>query len=517
MVQNRIHRKRGLYLCLISLVGLISVVLLLATQPSKASDSLEHDSMTQLDNAVCSVLGTHSDIQSALDDTLCEVLNILSGIFTGTFTTKHSISIHGQGATITAIDGNNNTPVFKILAGHQVTITDLAIRNGRDPDPGNPDTGGGIYNAGNLTLTNCSLENNLAMGGGIFNDGGYIRITNSRFIGNSGAGVWSVGNGRVFVQNSLFSDNSYTAVNNEGELVVLDTSEITGTTGSGIRNDENSHFVIRHTTVRNNEIGSGGGIYNNGVMTITNSVIDRNSSQSAGGGILQFNINARVTISNSTLSRNHAEREGGGIAGFGTVEVYNSTIHNNTAVNDGGGFYMLSGYKNIVNSTISNNSTDGNGGGIYVGGDWDILNSTIYSNSATLGGGLFIDGGVTVDNSIIGMSSGGDCYVNSGIINIDSYNLDTDDSCVAATKVDYLGIAPLANNGGSTSTHKLLPNSPAIDSGDDNPCPPNDQRGEVRPYDGDDDGLATCDVGSFELQVSDLGPDYPVFLPMINK
>ena len=47
-------------------------------------------------------------------------------------------------------------------------------------------------------------------------------------------------------------------------------------------------------------------------------------------------------------------------------------------------------------------------------------------------------------------------------------------------------------------THALLPGSPAIDAaiGD---CPDHDQRGAPRPQDGNDDGVAVCDLGAFEL------------------
>ncbi|MCP4568533.1 MAG: hypothetical protein GY841_13225, partial [FCB group bacterium] len=54
--------------------------------------------------------------------------------------------------------------------------------------------------------------------------------------------------------------------------------------------------------------------------------------------------------------------------------------------------------------------------------------------------------------------------------------------------------------GGSTPTHALLSPSPAIDVVPlAAACPPDDQRGAARPQDGDGDGEARCDAGSFEL------------------
>src|SRR5439155_790888 len=72
---------------------------------------------------------------------------------------------------------------------------------------------------------------------------------------------------------------------------------------------------------------------------------------------------------------------------------------------------------------------------------------------------------------------------------------------------------PLQDNGGPTPTHALLPGSPAIDAdGSDCPPPATDQRGFPRPVDGNDDGVATCDIGAYELGGTAPGcPKTPTF------
>ena len=63
--------------------------------------------------------------------------------------------------------------------------------------------------------------------------------------------------------------------------------------------------------------------------------------------------------------------------------------------------------------------------------------------------------------------------------------------------------AVLANNGGPTQTHALLPGSPAIDVGSsDCPPPATDQRGVSRPQDADGFAGADCDIGAFELEAA---------------
>jgi hypothetical protein len=76
-------------------------------------------------------------------------------------------------------------------------------------------------------------------------------------------------------------------------------------------------------------------------------------------------------------------------------------------------------------------------------------------------------------------------------------NLVSDDSCgVAATgdvRTSTPLLGPLADNGGPTPTHLLLPGSPALDVGDGTSCPEFDQRGVSRPQ-----GSA-CDSGAVEM------------------
>ena len=76
-------------------------------------------------------------------------------------------------------------------------------------------------------------------------------------------------------------------------------------------------------------------------------------------------------------------------------------------------------------------------------------------------------------------------------------------------------LAPLADNGGPTSTHSLRFDSPAINTAnpactfddDGDPATPEvpltiDQRGFTRPVDDDADGDSECDIGAFELNAT---------------
>ena len=257
----------------------------------------------------------------------------------------------------------------------------------------------------------------------------------------------------------------------------------------------------------------GGGIQNLGAMQIEGCLISENvSGELNGAGI---NNAGTMVVKSSTIDGNikFLSGGGGGIGNSGTMTIIDSSITDNKCDChygcDGGGIYN-DGQMIIINSTVSGNIIDdvpGHGGGIYSNGDLQIINSTITANGAVPGGGIYrSSGNVVLSNTIVANSYGYDCY---GEIIDGGHNISSDDSCGfdpangSMPNTDPL-LGPLQNNGGPTWTHALLEGSPAIDVGDDTQCPETDQRGISRPYDGDGDGEAVCDMGSYEYNPGQL-------------
>jgi hypothetical protein len=244
--------------------------------------------------------------------------------------------------------------------------------------------------------------------------------------------------------------------------------------------DQGVDVSLIRLTVTKGKNAFGGGVYNRGTLTITN----------------------------STFSDNAAISDGGGIYNHDTLKVVDSVFSNNSAVSGAGIFNT--GALTVTNSTFFNNSAS-YGGGIYNFTDFSLtlLNSTFSTNSATTSGaGLYNDHQTTLNfaNTLIANStSGGDC-VNLGALSLNANNLVEDGSCSASLQGDPK-LGPLSNNGGMTQTMALRRDSPAVDAGDDANCPATDQRGVSRPYG------SHCDIGAYEYAKKNGSDTTGVFRP----
>ncbi len=412
----------------------------------------------------------------------------------------------------------------------------LAVSNSTLDDNTISDSGAGIWAADSTLL----IEQSTISGNSItslFGSGGGIRASNctttlyqSTVDGNyldgtgKGAGIW-VSDGSLSVSESLLSNNH------------------TSGYGGGIR-ARNTEVLVAETTISGNRTGSqGGGIWSQGATTlVTDSLVTGNWSAGnggKGGGIFGEQMES-LLIERTTVSNNRTEgpsASGGGIySRGGNITVSDSLITGNSTsnLNDsyGGGIAVntsLNGSEMAVikNSTISANITASFGGGIFnVDGLTVVQHSTVTGNTAPVGqgSGVFSHGVPAVQteirSSIVAgnVNSDVDFAVLSGTpVNTffsSGYNLIGAGNALAAftsndlTNVANAMLGPLADNGGPTFTHALLPDSPAIDAGDPaamagiGDTPESDQRGmsHGRVEDGDGDSVARIDIGSFELQ-----------------
>lgn len=93
-----------------------------------------------------------------------------------------TMTIGGNGSTITPDNGAPAFRLFAIAPGGNLTLQDTTVSGG----VGVTFVGGGVYNAGTLTLSDSTLSGNSAGdGGGVFNYAGPLTLTNSTLSGNS--------------------------------------------------------------------------------------------------------------------------------------------------------------------------------------------------------------------------------------------------------------------------------------------------------------------------------------------
>jgi hypothetical protein len=382
------------------------------------------------------------------------------------------------------------------LTAFQAYTSQLFVSNKNDSGPGSLRQA--ILDNNTLGGSNLITFSNVVTGTIVMTNGEFLIKTNVAILG-PGAAVLAINGNvakRVFhitnAANAFISGLTITnspapypgAVYNDHSTLTLSNCVITGNQAGGIYNDGSASFpgaatYIVSTTISSNVVngGNGAGIQNYGY-----------------GGT------AYVAIVSSTLSGNATP--GLNTAGGGVVNLGNS---GSAAVA-------------VSNSTFSGNSSV-EGGAIYSSaasgvGPVTIFCSTFSSNSASAAGGVIFNNGVggtaivTFGNSILKAgASGGNIAVNGGSIVSKGFNLSSDtaggyftNATDQTNKEPLLG--PLADNGGPTFTHALLPGSPALDKGYSFGLA-TDQRGQPRPFDFNSLTNATggdgSDIGAFEV------------------
>jgi hypothetical protein len=241
------------------------------------------------DLTACQTIGYAISLASSGDSIM-----IAPAVYTENLTVNFNLNLTGAGAATTIIDGGG-TRVFAILStSARVALSNLTIRNGIASG------GGGILNWGALTVSNSTITGNIALseasavGGGIFNIG------------------------TLAINNSTLSGNTVTA-----------------------------NFVY------------GGAIYSSGAMAINNSTLSGNSvtGRFGGGGGGIYTGGGAAKISNSTLAGNSGNAGGGIYNGGGTVTLQNSVVANSPSGGNCYGKMTSSGYNLSSDGTCSFSKT----------------------------------------------------------------------------------------------------------------------------------------------------------------
>ncbi len=200
--------------------------------------------------------------------------------------------------------------------------------------------------------------------------------------------------------------------------------------GGGIRNQAGAALTLNLVSVRSNTttgpgvdpcatstfFPEGGGLFNNGTLTLANTSFIGNTSRFGGGGLMNSSTGT-VSASHVSFTGNTTQASNGG--GFynvvGSITMSYGTFTSNTADGSGGGFRNINGSVTMSHITLTGNQAlTGNGGGFRSsdGGVLTIDDCKISGNSAVVSGGGFRAGGnftmtnCSVTRNTVGPSSG---------------------------------------------------------------------------------------------------------------
>jgi CSLREA domain-containing protein len=285
-----------------------------------------------------------------------------------------------------------------------------------------------------------------------------------------------------------------------GELVITNDLTIVGPGATNLAvSGNNSSQIFRFANVSASLSG----------LTVSNGRGLSTASVHWGGGIVVSG--GYLSMVNVIVLGNHAHNAGG-IFNDGTLAATNCTFSGNSSEN--GAAIRNDGTAKLIGCTFSGNA-DSYGGALAQpswAGPCEIVSCTFASN---IGRGIRVFGAnnLSIKNCIVADNSGTldapDLVTNpGGVVNSLDFNLIGNTNGATITGVTTHNIygvdpllGPLADNGGPTLTHALLPGSTAIDHGSSGGLA-TDQRGLPRPFNFPAyfDAADASDIGAVEMQ-----------------
>lgn len=227
-----------------------------------------------------------------------------STLINGPLELNSNLNLTGPGQSQLSLSGNNLSSIFQVDAGAIASITGLSATQGNSN--GN---GGGISNAGSLTLTNVTVSDSVATedGGGIYSSGS-LTVNSSTLSGNTasanGGGVSATGT--TVIYDSTISGNTASGdgggVDNRGALSMAQSTLFgnSAADGAGVENETAGTLVVAQSTVSGNVAGGGsGGTVTNqntapSAVTILNSIVAGNTAP--GGDCVNCGIQVSFNL-----------------------------------------------------------------------------------------------------------------------------------------------------------------------------------------------------------------------------
>jgi hypothetical protein len=427
-----------------------------------------------------------------------------------------TIFIVGQNAADTIFDGQGNgLRFFTVLSSGKLVVRNATLTGGfalcgQDQDCVSGG-GGAVTNVGGVLWFESSVvAGNVAIsldgfsapeGGGIVSVNGDLHLVDTKVEGNvafaNGGGLRLAG-GRATIKHSVVTQNAATipaTLANGGSLL-----------GGGIFVTDADLFIVDSTISGNAASrgdddewdGFGAGIYSAAsTVRIKNSAIINNTAvqAGAGGGIVN---NGDMTLTNVTVGGNAAGTLGGGIYNGSTLRLQSVTIAGNSERGErgSGGSGSAPGFPPGCDPVEAPELCISGGGGLWnaPGAVVKIVSSVIAHNNGA-------------------QNAPSDC---DGVLISEGYNAIGHDTRCTLQRANgtahpkdqtnlKVKLGDFTDNGEAGHAHfPLLANSPLIDAGGKvgRQCTERDQIGQRRTdsdHEGRKDHMRNCDVGAIEF------------------
>ncbi|WP_409200974.1 hypothetical protein [Methanobrevibacter sp. DSM 116169] len=392
------------------------------------------------------------------------------GFVNGININQKNLTINGNGYSIIGTSPDGTTGRIFYINVPEVTLINILFINGNSTSSGSLGYGGAIYaynNAQNLTMVDCTFDNNVAtIGSSLFNVANYVTMNGTTvftnnyasgsaavhnrgdnftmvgttsFINNSaGSSYGAFGNsGDNFIMNgtNIFMDNSagssYGAFGNSGDNFTMTGTNhfINNSAGSsyGAFGNSGDNFIMNGTNIfMDNSAGSSYGAFGNSGdnFTMVGSTSFINNSAQSTGAFYNNGINFIMNGTNIFMD-NFANAYGALVSsGVNFTMIGINTFINNVAVNNYGAIRSSGAdFTMTGTNTFENNKAGQDGGAIYSSGDnFEISGeSSFVGNEAGYSGGAIYNTGN--DAAILGTTSftnnkanrtGGAIYVRDG-------------------------------------------------------------------------------------------------------
>jgi predicted outer membrane repeat protein len=286
-----------------------------------------------------------------------------------------------------------------------------------------------------------------------------------------------------------------------------DVMSISGITQGRLFRTRDAAIAISGLTLHSGRVtgADGAAIHNTGPLTVTDCLLYVNVAKVNGsggnGGAIYNGPGVTLALNRCTFQSNDADQLGGGVYNEGILTVTNCTFSDDTALQGGGIYSAFSNNASkvsLLNSSITlcaasdpGFATGDGGGGVYfVGnnGQYDIGNSIVSSNTAPSRNPDLRGNFTSKGHNFVGKADYATGFTD-GVKGDQIGGAQLSNGSLTPAKDPKFDV--LKNNGGPMATHALLSGSTAIDAGDDALAPPTDQRGAPR--------VGVSDIGAFEV------------------